>query len=308
MTSLEWQSRHGSLKDGAIPAPPWESLNYLATEPESVSTLKQIECWSDGFTGHWCFRGHRVESWYLISVLHRERKHVTVAVGDRIPTTYPPFDASTHQRSEFADFRHPDADLDKDSESDILARMQHYGVPTTSLDFSRSPYVASWFALEDPRSEKHNDGSPKSSALWGIDLEWLEEAREIMVRAGDPHVIEVQTVTKPNQRMIAQQGVLLVNRSPERTFSESLLGMLVKSPVAAKRQVVSKLIVKRDRRIELLEKLERVGIYRTSMLRPSPRDQKNAESTRDRMRKRTANEWKRFWESLKTRMESRPPR
>ncbi len=171
-----------------------------------------------------------------------------MAVGDRIHTAYRPFDASVHQRSEFADFRHPDVELERDSELDIRASMQHNGVPTTSLDVSHSPFVALWFSLKDARSEKHNDGSPTGAALWAIDLDWLLEAGQTMVRNGHPHVIEVQTVTQGNPRMIAQQGVLLVNRSPQWTFSESLLGMLVKSPVAAKRQVVSKLIVKRDRR------------------------------------------------------------
>jgi hypothetical protein len=227
-------------------------------------------------------------------------------VGDRIHTTYPDFDAAAHQRLEFADFQHPDAGFHRDSESDISARMQHYGAPTTSLDFSRSPYVASWFALENPRTEKYNDGSPKGSALWAIDLDWLAEAGQTMVRDGDPHVIDVQTVIQPNPRMIARQGVLLVNRSPERTFSETLLGMLVKSPAAAERQVVTKLVVNRDRRIELLEELKRMGIYRTSMLRPHAKDKKNAESTRDYMRRRAVDERKQFRECLKTRMESRP--
>lgn len=89
-----------------------------------------------------------------------------------------------------------------------------------------------------------------------------------MIHNGDPHVIWVQAVNDPNPRMAAQQGVLLVNRSVQRTFSEWLLGMLLKSPVAAKSQVVSKLILKREMRIELLGELQGMKIYRTSMAAP----------------------------------------
>jgi hypothetical protein len=36
---------------------------------------------------------------------------------------------------------------------DYLAYMQHYGVPTRLLDFSYSPYIAAYFAFEDPKNE-----------------------------------------------------------------------------------------------------------------------------------------------------------
>lgn len=157
-------------------------------------------------------------------------------------------------------------------------------------------------------SGKHNDGSRKGSALWAIDLDWLAKTGQAIVDNGDSDVIAIQDVKDPNPRMEAQKGVLLVNRSPHRTFTESVLGMLLKSPIAAERPVVSKLVVSRDRRVEMLQDLEKMGIYRSSMLRPNAAVQKNAESTRDRMRERTANERDQFIESLRTRMESLTPR
>lgn len=43
--------------------------------------------------------------------------------------------------------------------------MQHYGAPTRFMDFTRSPFVAAFFALETP------SGSP-FHAVWSIDIGW----------------------------------------------------------------------------------------------------------------------------------------
>lgn len=51
-----------------------------------------------------------------------------------------------------------------------LSLMRHCGAPTRLLDFTRSPYVALFFALEDP-----NDVSA-SHALWAVDRHWCQTA------------------------------------------------------------------------------------------------------------------------------------
>jgi len=49
-----------------------------------------------------------------------------------------------------------------------LAAMQHYGAPTRLLDWTYSPYVGLYFALES-HNEDHAD-----HALWAMDLRWLQ--------------------------------------------------------------------------------------------------------------------------------------
>ena len=82
---------------------------------------------------------------------------------------------------------------------DWLALMQHYGTPTRLLDFTRSPYVACFFAIEklpkkeaaQPKAEggqRENDAEqPKNEAeqpkneperignfaIWAVDTDWL---------------------------------------------------------------------------------------------------------------------------------------
>ena len=172
MTTSEWQSRVKSLKGHSRPWPPWDLLDYVATEPQSVNGMRQIKRWFTIFNPSWCYRGHGVESWHLHSSLRRERKQVTVENGDRIHVTYPPFDALDHEAYELADFQRSTSEPTSSAQSNELATMQHYGTPTTSLDFSRSPFVALWFAMEGERSEKRNDGSPKGSLHCGLSI-WI---------------------------------------------------------------------------------------------------------------------------------------
>ena len=129
-----------------------------------------------------------------------------------------------------------------------------------------------------------------------------------MILDGCPHVIVVEPVTQPNPRMTAQQGILLSNRSNRLTFSDCLLGMQWKSPVAAERQVVSKVIVRRDQRTELLKRLELMGIDSTSMLRPDATLAESAEGVVKRLREQTEEAWNQHRRTVRLRMESRNPR
>lgn len=66
-------------------------------------------------------------------------------------------------------------------ELEWLALMQHYGAPTRLLDWSRSPYVAAFFALEEPPQEGKN---PVIRAINRVHL--LKEAWRT-IHLGNPH-------------------------------------------------------------------------------------------------------------------------
>jgi hypothetical protein len=164
---------------------------------------------------------------------------------------------------------------------DWLALMQHHGVPTRLLDWTRSPYVALYFVMREKLG--------KDGALWAIDLKWLEERSNELLRQHDqhspdrtgfraffeyvnrmicrndnPHVIVSATPMQLNERMLVQQGHLLCNLRHDVQFSPILLGMLI-HPRVADRQVVSKVIVRKVQRLRLLEELRRMNIHSASL-------------------------------------------
>lgn len=126
------------------------------------------------------------------------------------------------------------------SDSDVLewlALMQHHGCPTRLLDWTRSPYVAAFFALDGDF-----DAAP---AIWAIDTlvlqndlyelddELLEFASKGL-RTGSPEVFGPHIVMgtkrgiypvvpkRQNARLSAQQGVFLVEGDLSAGFAENL--------------------------------------------------------------------------------------
>jgi len=120
---------------------------------------------------------------------------------------------------------------------ELLALMQHYGVPTKLLDFSRSPYVALYFAVYDMKGEI-------DSAIWAVLPQNLHvRSRKKLVEAQFPYQLRtdvyfseqfveekyfseafmnhrygVAMLLQPelmNERLSVQQGIFLVTDGVE---------------------------------------------------------------------------------------------
>src|SRR5512134_31011 len=120
-----------------------------------------IQSWQ-GFR-NWCFRGQANAEWTLRSSLSR---HIEVSkVTDQVWELQERRIRRIFRRKShlFLD------DLPQDDELEWLALMQHHGAPTRLLDFTWSPYVAAFFALERARGD---------AAIWAINLPLLWSIHE----------------------------------------------------------------------------------------------------------------------------------
>jgi len=179
---------------------------------------------------NWCFRGQASAEWPLRTSLSR---HIEVAkVCEQAWMLQ-----ESRIRRIFRRKSHLFAnDLPQDDELEWLALMQHHGSPTRLLDFTWSPYVAAFFALERAADD---------AAIWAINLPLLWTLHErhkiggVSVTVADPRdsdafekyyavnkyafVWQGDPFRMP-QRVVAQSGTFLVS---------SHLGMTVEDILAS---------------------------------------------------------------------------
>src|ERR1039457_512358 len=144
---------------------------FVLTESEPAASWEAFLKWIVGLGGSWCFRGQRDAGWRLHTSLDRA---VLVEHESQNSRGQRYLDRETAGRDLLFRFQQRAHQYihnlpGRDDLASWFALMQHHGVPTRLLDWSRSPYVALYFALEEEPKEQD-----RRSAIWAIDLDWLE--------------------------------------------------------------------------------------------------------------------------------------
>lgn len=168
-----------------------------------------------------------------------------------------------------------------------LALMQHYGAPTRLLDFTRSPYVACFFALEKANT---NSKSDSKRAIWAIDTTWLIKTslsrikslngqRDLTCRNlldsdfisehfDDFFVKKRLSIILPimpprsNPRLLVQQGLFLCPGAIKECFQQVLLSYRDAEDM---QKSVHKIVIDGRIRHEVLSELHFMNISRMSL-------------------------------------------
>ena len=139
------------------------------------------------------FRGHADATWPLETTLDRHRKFAIDDVRDQ-------YYAALIQEFEREAIRSPGEAENLPSQGDALDLLaRHHGLPSPILDWSASPYVASFFAFA---------GAPPGAtdaAVWVLDRSRLDPVSSRV------EIIDSPTLLRYNPRALRQQGVFLAS-------------------------------------------------------------------------------------------------
>lgn len=145
-----------------------------------------------------------------------------------------------------------------------------------------------YFALEEKAKEKRPAEKESHSAVWAIDLAWLEaKGRELLQSENSsqseadgsqskveyingllretekPVIIRIDPVMS-NPRMFAQRGIFLCKLRHEASFGQILMSMMI-HPETTDRPVIRKIEVGSSFRIRFLTHLRAMNIHRASL-------------------------------------------
>jgi FRG domain len=267
--------------------PSYDELFSKLIWVESASSWQDLIEWLRELQGRWGFRGQRESRWPLRTSLDRAVRVETSSGHYHIDRRSAESELLFRFQQQAHQFiRHlPDVD-DKAS---WIALMQHYGVPTRLLDWTRSPYVALYFAVEGAPQrammEQLEKGGPLDSAnpaIWAIDLQWLKTHEEqhlgliptetkertnylngLLDKSEKPLVVQIDPL-HANERMFAQQGFFLWKLFEGAPYFDQILTSMVLDPILV-RPVIRKLEIHVSQRIPFLEGLRSMNIHRASL-------------------------------------------
>ena len=152
------------------------------------------------------------------------------------------------------------------------AVMQHHGAPTRLLDWTKSPFVALYFAVVE---QPDTDG-----AVWMVNFGALMEAMEdtpgykeqikcskhseYFQAIGVPPFLTPLDFSQQNQRMIAQQGLFTICRNIMGNHS-TIIDETFKRSGALYDGAYTQLIIPKAKKLEMLRKLELFNITSSSL-------------------------------------------
>jgi hypothetical protein len=181
------------------------------------------------------YRGHRCYDWALACTLSRGLREQAKAGGEipleLLESNVADDGVDAHIRS--VEVRLLRYFMDKAEEFGIVGLpspddrvawwelMQHHGVPTRLLDWTLSPFIALWFAVDHGSDAKENE---KDGALWVFDSRhsWANHAQRLveLEAGGWADFLDDRTLqNRLAEQAIADQAMATLIVSPRRTLA-----------------------------------------------------------------------------------------
>jgi hypothetical protein len=245
--------------------------------PDDFFSTRTLSSWSDiqnlfhqVYDNKWAFRGQREASWSLVPSISRHAAKFPVDVAEKIAIWA--FKRRAHHYLESSHL--------PTSELEWLALMQHHSAPTRLLDWTRSPYVALFFALEQ-------EPSTPFCAVWAINigecythairkirgisdgLKYLNAHDSLIednifasaIASNSAKFVVPLEPSRMNERLSVQRGLFLVPGDVNVSIEENLLTM---SKDKAKK-MISKIVISKTLRTDILSELIRMNITSASL-------------------------------------------
>lgn len=236
----------------------WEQFNYIV----SHFNYKR-----------WIFRGQGNADWDLESSLYRQCKNSISELSNNHCINIEKqmiheFKSSYKLYSNYllTDYSKSESKIDwLEEKLSALSIMQHYGAPTRLLDWTYSPYIASFFAL---------DGTNSDFCIYALNLDVIEaniknrkkHAEAVYKysvfykdRGNNPFLYSYEP-TEKNERIRKQQGLFLVPSHINMTFNDILDSYEIEEGFKHEKAAALKLVFSKEVINEWWFKLQQMNI------------------------------------------------
>ncbi len=161
-----------------------------------VSTMNEICTGSNGYI----FRGHSSDKWLLESTLDRKLKEISPEFSN--DTSYEYIKESLLKKFKYSTRGLIESNSPKNT-LEWWELGQHFGLWTPLLDWSRSPFVAAYFAISGEKKENED------YCVWALSTKTIEEKGS---NGGGVEVELYDPISSSNPRLLRQQGLFTFNR------------------------------------------------------------------------------------------------